>query len=189
MSLDWVPQLEYGQVLTLVSQPASHTGAALLLELPPVGNVTEFEEADSLRVERIVGQVRFEVSAASVGSNALAWGISPFQADQDAAVPQVPWDTATAGASFVDNPLAQNLRHWHLRTHLWTGAVLTTQQDGSSATDQPELHPWHYVVDIRPKQRVGQQANLWPCLWFSVRSSSGTTTVRVTGLLRLLLRG
>lgn len=186
MSLDWVPQLEYGQSLTLVNLVGGlHSGAVLLLELPPVGAVTEFQPADSLRVERIVGEVRWDLSGVT-GSTGLAWGISPFQADQDVLVPQIPWDPAGVGTSFLSNPLAQNLRHWTLKTYSGITSDMTTF-DGNSGI--PLVLPWHYHVDIRPKQRVGNESNLWPCLWASAQTGGANVVCRVTSTLRLLLRG
>lgn len=179
MSMDWVPSLTYAQSIVLITGGVRSVVSLLMsgdLDTDVIGKV---EDTDDLFCHRIVGEVYFSESART-SAGRLTWGIMPVQEDYTQVDADVPWDTTQDVFSDIET---SNLRYWHIRNLIASG----TTYDNYDASGSAHVTPWHFHVDIKPRQKFGSRLNLWPGLMFS--TTDADSTVRVEQYLRLLVSG
>jgi len=177
--MDWVPSLTYGQELVLITGTTRSRVDLLMsgdLDVDVIGKV---EDTDDLFVHRIVGEVYFSETGRTSGGR-LTWGIMPVQEDFSEIDADAPWDLS---GDMFNEPEIANLRFWHIRNLVASG----TAYDNWDATGSGHITPWHFHVDIKPRQKFGSRLNLWPAMFFS--TTDADSQVRVAQYLRLLCSG
>ena len=175
MPIDWVPQPLYGQNRSV---PASSSIIMPLIQPPDSAiqdaNVVETQD-DTLFVERIIGTVYHFLPQVSVSFLRWGWRILPLSPDESTGGMDQPWTVM----SMFDEDHA-NIRWWDERVFY---EVLPIE------LDSPEMNAFaHYKwahVDIHPRQVVGRNNRLWPCIVFANHSADPIT---VNSRLRTLVK-